>query len=48
VWQNDMKWVDTYLESDFEYQRRKSRAGDADDLPEEAGDAVAEEVGVRD
>lgn len=47
IWQSEMKWVDAYLESDPEYQRRLSRPGDADDLAEEAGEPVAEEVGAR-
>jgi len=58
VWQNEMSWTHTWLEPDFEYGRRLSRQGDADDLPDEAGeeisgetdeeidDKVAQEVGV--
>lgn len=47
VWQNEMPWVHTWLEPDPEYKRRLSRGGDADDLADEAGEQMAEEVGAR-
>jgi MoaA/NifB/PqqE/SkfB family radical SAM enzyme len=47
VWQNEMPWVHTWLEPDPEYQRRLSRAGDADNLAEEAGEEATEEVASR-
>ncbi len=48
VWQHEMSWVHEWLQPDQEYGRRLSRDGDADELAEEAGEPVAEEVGVRD
>lgn len=46
VWET-MTWVHKWLESDIEYQRRLSRGGDADELPDEAGVQALEEVSVR-
>ena len=47
VWENDMPWVHQWLTTDPEYQKRKARAGDADDLASEAGEPAPETVGAR-
>jgi MoaA/NifB/PqqE/SkfB family radical SAM enzyme len=45
VWEKET-WIHQWLLSDPDYQRRLSRAGDADELPEEAGALVVDEVGA--
>jgi MoaA/NifB/PqqE/SkfB family radical SAM enzyme len=45
VWENETAWAHTWLASDPDYQRRLRQTGDADTLPEEAGDKMGDEVG---
>jgi MoaA/NifB/PqqE/SkfB family radical SAM enzyme len=46
IWEQQT-WIHRWLESDPDYQRRLSRGGDADELPDEAPAEVAQEVGAR-
>ncbi len=45
VWEKET-WTHTWLESDPDYQRRLTREGDADELPDEAGALEADQVGA--
>jgi len=46
IWQQEMPWAHAWLDADPEYQRRKNRGADADNIPDEAGEIVSEDIAV--